>query len=124
MGPTMNRTLEPTERLRGVLAKLIELTTTGELHWERQAHSSHRYSKWKNHLLIIGPELDSDDRSTPRYLFLTPFDSPDHLEVNSEDEELGHLVLALVDAVNAATAGAPPADPFAVSESFLDSLTE
>jgi hypothetical protein len=120
----MNGTPEPTERLRGALAKLIELTTTGELHWERQAHSSHRYSKWKNNLLIIGPELDPDDRTTPRYLFLTPFDSPDHIEINSENEALGHLVLALVDAVNAATAGSPSTDPFAVSDSFLDSLTE
>ncbi|MEO6393570.1 MAG: hypothetical protein ABIP75_17095 [Pyrinomonadaceae bacterium] len=118
----MKRNPEVTETLRGALARLITLTSSGELHWERQLNSSHRYGRWKNHLLIIGPDLDSDAQNTPRYLFMTPFDSPDCIEINSNDAELGHLVLALVDAVNSVTVKEPATDPFAVTESFLNRL--
>jgi hypothetical protein len=118
----MDRTPEQTERLRLGLAQLIEQTSSGRLHWERQAHSAHRYGKWKNNLLIIGPDGQPGDSDTPRYLFITPFDSPDCIEINSKDPALGHLLLALVDAVNSVTDKAPATDPFAVSEGFLSSL--
>jgi hypothetical protein len=54
------------------------------LHWERQQGSAHRYARWNNNLLILGP-ADVDDKRVPRYLFITPFDSPDCIEANSED---------------------------------------
>ena len=76
----MKRDAAITERLRGVIARLESQTRNGNLCWERQAGSAHRYTQIKNHLVILGPAapLDSD---VPRYLFITPFDSPDHFEV-------------------------------------------
>lgn len=118
----MERTPELTERLRLGMAQLIEQTSTGQLHWERQTNSSHRYGRWKNNLLIIGPDAKPEDSDTPRYLFITPFDSPDCIEINSKDPELGHLLLALVDAVDSITAKAPSTDPFAVTDNFLSRL--
>lgn len=118
----MVRSPELTERLRLGMAQLIEQTGSGQLHWERQANSAHRYGRWKNNLLIIGPDMEPGDSDTPRYLFITPFDSPDFIEINSNDPELGHLVLALIDAVNSVTAKAPATDPFAVTEGFLANL--
>jgi hypothetical protein len=118
----MDRSPELTERLRLGLAQLIEQTSSGQMHWERQANSAHRYGRWKNNLLIIGPDSQPGDSDTPRYLFITPFDSPDCVEINSNDPKLGHLLLALVDAVNSVTDQAPATDPFAVSEGFLSNL--
>lgn len=112
-----------TERLRVLLAQITLLTTTGELHWERQLNSAHRYARWNNNLLILGPNVAPDDLKTPRYLFITPFDSPDCIEVNSENAELGAAVLALTHAVEAATASEPPTDPFAVSDELISRLT-
>jgi hypothetical protein len=118
------RDSETTERLRALFTRILFLTTTGELRWERRAGSAHRYSKWNNNLLILGPDAPvSDDERTPRYLLLTPFDSPDCIEVNSNDEELGETVLALVKAVDAATADEPPTDPFAITDELLGRLT-
>jgi hypothetical protein len=72
-------------------------------------------------LVILGPAapLDSD---VPRYLFITPFDSPDHFEVNSNDDDLGPAVLSLARAVEEACKGRPAVDPFAVTENLLERL--
>src|SRR5882762_5033188 len=103
----MDRDPATTDRLRNLIAKLQSLTTSGGLHWERQVGSAHRYARWNNNLLILGPAAPLDDK-VPRYLFITPFDSPACVEVNSQDEELGEQVLALVTAVEAASKDEPP----------------
>ena len=113
---------ETTERLRTLLAQITAVTTTNELHWERQVNSAHRYARWNNNLLILGPNARIDGE-TPRYLVITPFDSPDYIEINSNNEELGAAVLALVRAVESQTRSSPPTDPFAVSEELLDRLS-
>lgn len=111
------------ERLRGLLAELTLLTTEGKLKWEKQLRSAHRYARWNNNLLILGPDdAATADSSIPRYLFITPFDSPDCIEVNSNDEELGPAVLALTRAVEAATSNQQPTDPFAVTSDLLNRL--
>lgn len=113
-----------TERLRSLLAQITYLTTRGELQWDRQLQSAHRYARWKNNLLILGPDVPPEDSKTPRYLFITPFDSPDCIEINSDHKELGSAVLTLVRAVEASTANKPPTDPFAVSDDLLTRLVE
>lgn len=113
-----------TERLRSLLAQITLLTTEGDIHWERQLHSAHRYARWKNNLLILGPNVAPDDQKTPRYLFITPFDSADCIEINSDHSELGPAVLALMRAVESATASKPSTDPFAISDELLSRLTE
>jgi len=117
----MKRDAAITERLRGVIARLESQTRNGNLCWERQAGSAHRYTQIKNHLVILGPAapLDSD---VPRYLFITPFDSPDHFEVNSNDDDLGPAVLSLARAVEEACKGRPAVDPFAITENLLERL--
>lgn len=118
----MNRTPETTERLRGLIAKLVSLTASSELHWERQAGSAHRYARWNNNLLILGPARPLSDTSIPRYLFITPFDSPDCIEVNSDDAELGPDVQKLVKEVEQASSHEPATDPFAVTQQMLERL--
>jgi hypothetical protein len=113
-----------TERLRSLLAQIICLTTEGKIQWDRQLRSAHRYARWRNNLLILGPDVSPEDSRTPRYLFITPFDSPDCIEINSDHEELGDAVLTLVRAVEASTANKPPTDPFAVSDELLSRLVE
>ena len=117
----MKRDAAMTERLRGVISRLESQTRTGELHWEKQAGSAHRYTRVKNNLVILGPAapLDSD---VPRYLFITPFDSPDHIEVNSDDDELGSAVLSLAKAVEDTCRNKPAVDPFAITEQLLERL--
>src|SRR6184192_792687 len=95
----MDRNPATTERLRQLIVKLDAQTASGELHWERQAGSAHRYARLNNNLLILGPATPLSEKKTPRYLFITPFDSPDCIEVNSDDEELGASVLELVKTV-------------------------
>lgn len=112
-----------TERLRALLAQITALTTTDDLHWERRVNSAHRYARWNNNLLILGPDAPLDESKVPRYLVITPFDSPDYIEINSNSEELGAAVLALVRAVEAQTRTEPATDPFAVSEELLDRLS-
>jgi hypothetical protein len=112
-----------TERLRALLAQLAVLTITKALHWERQVNSAHRYARWNNNLLILGPNTPLKDSDVPRYLFITPFDSPDCIEVNTNDKELGAAVMALVKAVEAQTRTEAPQDPFAVTEELLDRLS-
>src|ERR1051325_9031450 len=111
-----------TERLRALLAQITALTTTNELHWERQVNSAHRYARWNNTLLLLGPDAPPDSE-VPRYLFITPFDSPNCIEARSDDKELGAAVLALVGAVEAQTHSDSPVDPFAVTEDLLNRLS-
>jgi len=113
-----------TERLRSLIAKITYLTTKGEIQWERQLGSSHRYARWNNNLLILGPDVSSADHSTPRYLFITPFDSPDCIEISSDRADLGAAVLALVGAVESVTAQNPPSDPFSITPELIDRLTQ
>ncbi len=118
----MIRDQNATDRLRSVIAKLQQLTASGELHWERQAGSAHRYARWKNNLVILGPATPLSDTNIPRYMFITPFDSPDCIEVNSDDAELGAAVMALVKQVEEASQAEPDTDPFAVTEQMLERL--
>ncbi len=118
----MSRDPASTDKLRALISKLKSLTAAAELHWERQLGSAHRYARWNNNLLILGPSAPLSDRSTPRYLFMTPFDSPSCIEINTSDEELGEAVWELVAAVESSTVAEPPTDPFAVNEDFLSRL--
>jgi hypothetical protein len=111
------------ERLSNLLQQLLSLTRSGELHWERQLGSAHRYARWKNNLLILGPDAPLSDTNVKRYLFLTPFDSPKCVEINSGDEVLGKALLELVMAVEQTSAKEPPTDPFGISEEELTRLT-
>jgi hypothetical protein len=119
---SVNRDAATTNRLRNLIAKLQTLTASGQLHWERQVGSAHRYARWNNHLVILGPSTPLSDTSVPRYLFVTPFDSPDCIEINSDDAELGPAVLELVGAVETQSRNEPPTDPFAVTEQLLKRL--
>jgi hypothetical protein len=118
----MDRDPKRTERLRSVIEKLESLTKDGQLQWERQAGSAHRYARWNNNLVILGPAAPLTDRHIPRYLFVTPFDSPDCIEINSDDAELGSAVMALVKLVEAASNEQPPTDPFQVTDQLLERL--
>lgn len=118
----MGRDSATTDRLRSLIAKLESLTSSGRLHWERQAGSAHRYARWNNHLVILGPATPLSDHGVPRYLFITPFDSPDCIEINSNDAELGSSVMGLVREVEAVSRDESPTDPFAVTEQLLDRL--
>src|SRR5436190_19154171 len=109
----MGRDAATTDRLRTLISKIESLTQNGELRWERQAGSAHRYARWNNHLLILGPAA-IDDKHLPRYLFITPFDSPDYIEINSMDPELGKSIIDLFDGVESATKDELAIDPFSV----------
>jgi len=63
-----------------------------------------------------------DDQTVPRYL-LTPFDSPNCIEINSEDDELGAAVMNLVRTVETSSKNEMPTDPFAVTDDLLERLT-
>ena len=52
-----------TERLRSLVAQITYLTTKGEIHWERQLDSAHRYARWNNNLLILGPDVSRADQT-------------------------------------------------------------
>ena len=119
----MDRDSGTTERLRNLIAKIESLTKSGELHWERQVGSAHRYARWRNNLLILGPDQPLSE-PTPRYLFITPFDSPDCIEINTDEPELGAAVRVLAETVEAASADEPPTDPFSIAPEILDRLTE
>ncbi len=118
----MKREPAMTERLRGVISRLDSQTRNGQVHWEKQAGSAHRYAKVNNNLVILGPAAPLADSKVPRYLFITPFDSPDHIEVNSHDDELGPAVLSLAKTVEAACKNKPAVDPFAITEQLLERL--
>jgi hypothetical protein len=110
------------ERLGTLLTQLIARTKSGEIHWERQVGSAHRYARWKNNLLILGPAAPFDD-PVPRYLFITPFDSPACVEINSRDEKLGDALMQLVKQVEESSKNEPPTDPFAITDDILSRLT-
>ncbi len=111
------------ERLTRLLTQLISLTQKGELHWERQLGSAHRYARWNNNLLILGPAEPLSETSVPRYLFITPFDSPSCVEINSADADLGRPLMDLVAIVEVTSKNEPPTDPFAISDEELSRLT-
>lgn len=111
-----------TERLRQLIIKLDAQTASGELHWERQAGSAHRYARFNNNLLILGPAAPLSKKKVPRYLFITPFDSPDCIEVNSDDAELGSALIKLVQTVEQAAQHQPATDPFAITEQLLERI--
>jgi len=119
----MERDAATTERLTKLIAQIEKLTKSGELRWEKQAGSAHRYARWNNNLMILGPAAD-DDKQVPRYLFITPFDSPEYIEVNSKDKELGDAIVDLFQEVDAATKNEPPVDPFSVNSAILDRLIQ
>jgi hypothetical protein len=118
----MTRDAASAARLQSLLAQINSLTEKGELHWERQLNSAHRFARWNSNLLILGPDAPAADTAIPRYLFITPFDSPACIEVNSADEQLGPSVLKLVQTVEAASRNEPPTDPFALTEDILSRL--
>lgn len=120
----MARDAATTDRLRQLISRLVSMTTEGGLHWESQVGSAHRYARWSNNLLILGPSAPLSDKHVPRYLFVTPFDSPACIEINSDDEELGHAVSELVAAVESATKDEPPTDPFALTDDVLARLAD
>ncbi|MGB9181208.1 MAG: hypothetical protein WCB68_18400 [Pyrinomonadaceae bacterium] len=119
----MARDSATTERLRALVLQIKGRTADGTIHWERQLNSAHRYARWNNNLLILGPDAPLDDEDTPRYLFITPFDSTDCIEIGSDDAELGAEVFALVREVETATAKEPPTDPFSITGELLNRLT-
>jgi hypothetical protein len=118
----MDRDSATTDRLRNLIAKLQSLTASGELHWERQTGSAHRYARWNNNLVILGPATPLSEKNISRYLFITPFDSPDCIEINSDDAELGSAVIGLVREVETVSRDESPTDPFAVTEQLLERL--
>ena len=111
------------DRLTRLLAQLISLTRKGELHWERQLGSAHRYARWNNNLLILGPAEPPSETNLPRYLFITPFDSPSCIEINSADADLGSTLMDLVTIVEETSKNEPPTDPFGISDEELSRLT-
>jgi hypothetical protein len=119
----MGRDSATSERLRNLVTKIESLTESGELHWERQLGSAHRYARLNNNLLILGPATPLSDTSVPRYLFITPFDSPDCIEINSDDSDLGSAVTKLAQKVETVSSNEPPTDPFAIDDQLLERLT-
>jgi hypothetical protein len=119
----MARDQATNERLSKLLSQLISLTRKEELHWERQLGSAHRYARWNNNLLILGPAEPVSETETPRYLFITPFDSPSCIEINSTDAELGSELLELIAIVEQSSHNEPPTDPFGISDEELSRLT-
>ncbi len=119
----MARDQATNDRLTKLLAQLISLTKKGELHWEREVGSAHRYARWKNNLLILGPADSLGDSKARRYLFVTPFDSPSCVEINSDDGELGSSLMELVAVVEQTSRNEPPTDPFGLSDEVLSRLT-
>jgi len=118
----MDRNPATTEKLRNLISKIEAATESGDLHWERQAGSAHRYARLNNNLLILGPATPVSDAGVPRYLFITPFDSPDCIEINSDDAELGGAVMKLVRTVDERSGNEPPTDPFGITEQMLERL--
>ncbi len=119
----MARDSATTDRLQTLIAKIESLTESGELHWEKQIGSAHRYARWNNNLLILGPAAPLSDKKVSRYLLLTPFDSPDCIEINTDDPDLGPAVSRLVQDVETVSRNEPPTDPFAITGDLLERLT-
>ena len=113
---------EAADRLGRFIDHISSLTEKGELHWERQLGSAHRYARLHNHLLILGPATPITEKNIPRYLFITPFDSPQCIEINSDDVKLGPAVMKLAEEVEAITQHQPATDPFAINVEILNRL--
>jgi hypothetical protein len=111
------------DRLAKLLVQLTSLTEAGKLHWERQLGSAHRYARWNNNLFILGPAEPISETNLPRYLFITPFDSPSCIEINSADVDLGSALMNLVATVEETSKKEPPIDTFGISEEELSRLT-
>jgi len=118
----MPRDSVTTDRLRRLIDQINSSTENRELQWERQSGSAHRYARLNNHLLILGPATSLSESNVPRYLFITPFDSPQCIEINSDDIDLGGAVLKLVQEVEKITQNQPTTDPFAINVEFLNRL--
>ena len=118
----MTRDPGTTDRLRRFLDHVSSLTEKGELHWERQLGSAHRYARFDNHLLILGPAAPITESNIPRYLFITPFDSPECIEINSNDVDLGTAIMKLAQEVEVITQNQSATDPFAINVEFLNRL--
>lgn len=118
----MQRDPATTARLMAMLKNVLLLTRSGELHWNRQVGSAHRFAMWNNRLLIIGPTDPSAEPNIPRYLFVTPLDSPAHIEINSNYEELVPQLQELIQAVDDATRSSTPVDPFSLTDDELNRL--
>jgi len=119
----MARDATTKQRLQSLLSQIDSLTQSGALHWEKQIGSAHRYARWNNNLLILGPAAPLGNKKVPRYLLVTPFDSPDCIEINSNDNELGPAVLKLIQDVEVASKDETPMDPFAITGDLLTRLT-
>jgi len=119
----MKRDPTTTARLAAMLANILLLTRSKKVHWKKQLGSAHRFTTWNNNLFIIGPTDATPGSNIPRYLFVTPLDSPAHVEINSNDEELGPQLLELIKAVDAATRGTRAIDPFALTDDVLTRLS-
>ncbi len=115
----MARDAATKQRLQSLLAQLESFTESGALHWERQLGSAHRYARLNNNLLILGPAEPPSEEHIARYLFITPFDSPSCIEINSEDPDFGAVITKLVEAVDEASRNEPPTDPFAITDEIL-----
>ena len=118
----MTRDSGTTDRLRRFIDHVTSLTEKHELAWERQVGSAHRYARLDNNLLILGPATPLSESDAPRYLFITPFDSPNCIEINSNDNDLGPAVMRLVTEVEAIVENVPATDPFAINYDFLHRL--
>ena len=118
----MPRDQATSDRLSKLLQQLTSLTLNGELHWERRLGSAHRYARWNNNLLILGPSESPGETNVPRYLFMTPFDSPACVEINSNDAVSGGALLELVKVVEEMSKNEPPTDPFGISEEELSRI--
>src|SRR5207244_5893997 len=112
----MDRDAATTDRLRNLISRIESLTEKGELHWERQFGSAHRFARWNNNLLILGPAEPLSDSSVPRYLMITPFDSPDCIEINSDDAELGADVTHFTAEFEKASKDQQTVDPFPIND--------
>lgn len=119
----MGRDPATIEHLRNLITRIESLTASGELHWERQLGSAHRYARLNNNLLILGPATPLSDTSVPRYLFVTPFDSPNCIEINSDDAELGAAVMKLTQEVERVSKNEAPTDPFAIDDQLWERLS-
>ena len=118
----MSRDIATNERLKKLLTQLMNATSDRSLRWVRQRGSAHRYANWHGNLLILGPDQPASQSSMPRYLFITPLDSPACLELSSDDEQLGQQLLQLSALAETASIKDPPTDPFVIDEETLQRL--
>jgi hypothetical protein len=118
----MARDAATKQKLQSLLTQISSLTQSGGLHWERQVGSAHRYARLNNNLLILGPASSLSDKAVARYLFITPFDSPTCIEINSDDPDFGAEIMKLVGEVETASRQEPPTDPFAITDDVLSRL--